>query len=478
MNSLPPLRFDYSRCLDEQFGITEVQLAAVRVQLDECRQEMLTNDLSLFASGRNIPQEKVPLDAGFLDLPDRLLDEYRTVRGTSELKLILETAKRLHETVDRVVILGIGGSYMGARAILESCCDPFYNELPKGERGGRPKIYFAGNNVDNDYTQGLLHLLRTTNIAGDPHSKWALVVISKSGGTLETAAALRQFIQEFIKAFGAEQLPELMIPVTGATGKLADLASAIGCKVRFPVPEGVGGRFSIFSAVGLLPAAIMGVDMIKLVEGASQMNDHFRRHPAEENLVMNYVAVNHLMETKRSCQTRVLSAWSNALESAGLWYDQLLAESLGKQELGALPLTVVNTRDLHSRAQQHQEGRRDKLMNNLIVDRYRHDALKIGKIGWNEDGLDAYAGLTLPQVMNAAIQGTNESYTEGRRPSTNLHLPRTDEASLGQFFQMMMIATVLEGRLLGINPYGQPGVEGYKLHMKKFLEQSIQTVQK
>ncbi|MBX3419773.1 MAG: glucose-6-phosphate isomerase [Pirellulaceae bacterium] len=470
MNQYPSLRFDYSGCLDANYGLTESQLTTARKELAGYRDEMLTTDLELFARGTDIPPEKIPLDAGFLELPDRLLDEYRTVRGLSELKSILATAKRLQESVDRVVVLGIGGSYMGARAILESCCDPFYNDLPRGERGGRPKIYFAGNNVDNDYTQGLLHLLRSTNATGDPQSKWGLVVISKSGGTLETAAALRQFIQEFVSSFGAETLPEFMIPVTGSSGKLSDLAAAIGCKVQFPVPDGVGGRFSIFSAVGLLPAAIMGADIIKLLEGASQMNDHFSRARPEENLVINFVAVNRLMELQRGCQTRVLSAWSSALEAAGLWYDQLLAESLGKHEQGALPLTVVNTRDLHSRAQQHQEGRRDKLMNNLVVDRYRHDSLAIGKIGWNQDGLDSYAELTLPQVMNAAIQGTNHSYAADQRPSTNLHLPTTDEASLGQFFQMMMLATVLEGRWMGVNPYGQPGVEGYKMHMKRFLE--------
>ncbi len=470
MNHYPPLRFDYSGVLRPEFGLSESQIEAALSELDAYRREMLTTDLELFGRGTDIPAEKVPLDAGFIDLPDRLLDEYRTVRSTSELRSILVAAKRIQDSFDRVVILGIGGSYMGARAILESCCDPFYNELPCGERGGRPKIYFAGNNVDNDHTQGLLHLLRSTTISGDPHSRWALVVISKSGGTLETAVALRQFMQELKRSFGAEALPDALIPITGASGKLSELAEAIGCRTRFAVPEGVGGRFSIFSAVGLVPAAIMGADIVKLLEGASQMTDHFRREAPAENLVMNYVAVNRLMELRHGCLTRVLSAWSNALESTGFWYDQLLAESLGKQEQGALPLTVVNTRDLHSRAQQHQEGRRDKLMNNLIVDRYRHDSLAVGKIGWNQDGLDAYADLTLPQIMQAAIQGTNQAYAEDRRPSTNLHLPATDEPSLGQFFQMMMLATVLEGRWMRINPYGQPGVEAYKMHMKRFLE--------
>jgi glucose-6-phosphate isomerase len=215
----------------------------------------------------------------------------------------------------------------------------------------------------------------------------------------------------------------------------------------------------------------MGVDVVKLLEGASAMNDHFRLASPGENTVLDYVAVNHLAERNLGCQTRILSAWSNALESTGLWYDQLLAESLGKQELGALPLTVVNTRDLHSRAQQHQEGRRDKLVNNLIVDQYRHDPLPVGRTGWNQDGLDDLAERTLPELMAAAIRGTNDAYQEVGRPTTDLHLPAANEASLGQLFQMLMLATVVEGRLLGINPYGQPGVEAYKLHMNRYLRQ-------
>ncbi len=203
------------------------------------------------------------------------------------------------------------------------------------------------------------------------------------------------------------------------------------------------------------------------------MNDLFRLKDPGENPVLDYVAVNHLMEKNRNCHTRILSVWSNALEAAGLWYDQLLAESLGKAEIGALPLTVVNTRDLHSRAQQHQEGRRDKLINNLIAQKYRSDVIMIGTTGWNQDGLDDYANLGLPTVMQAAIQGTNESYRDEQRPTTNIFMPSTNEFSLGQFFQMLMLATVLEGRLLGINPYGQPGVEGYKKHMQRFLKQTI-----
>jgi glucose-6-phosphate isomerase len=164
-----------------------------------------------------------------------------------------------------------------------------------------------------------------------------------------------------------------------------------------------------------------------------------------------------------------LSVWAKGLEYAGLWYDQLLAESLGKRELGSTPLTTVNTRDLHSRAQQHQQGRRDKLFTNVIVDRWRFDPLAIGSSELNQDGLNDLAAKTLPDLMSAAIQGTNEAYREDGRPTCDLHLPACDEWSLGQFFQMMMLATVVEGRLLGINPYGQPGVQKYKDNMKRIL---------
>jgi glucose-6-phosphate isomerase len=149
-----------------------------------------------------------------------------------------------------------------------------------------------------------------------------------------------------------------------------------------------------------------------------------------------------------------------------------LAESLGKHERGATPLTVVNTRDLHSRGQQHQQGRRDKLITNLIVDRARRDSLKVGRSEFDQDQLNSLADKSLCDIMAAAIAGTNQAYFEDKRPTADLHLPRLDEGSLGQFFQMMMLATVVEGRLIGINPYGQPGVEAYKKHMNANLRKA------
>jgi glucose-6-phosphate isomerase len=462
------LRYDPSGVMISGTGLSADDLARIAPKLDQARAEVLV-DAELWKRGGPVPPEKEPLDAGFVEMPERLLAEYRQSRATSELDSILKRAAQLDERIDRVVVLGIGGSYMGARALFEGCCHPYYNEQTRAERGGRPRIYFEGNNVDNDAVQGLFDLLGASTSA-NVADRWGVIVISKSGGTLETAVAFRQSLARLEKSLGAEsaRLADFVIPITGSSGRLFELATALGCQPIFPIPDGVGGRFSVLSAVGLVPAAVLGLDIMALLEGAAAMNEHFRAAPADNNVVLQYVGVCHLME-QHGATIRVLSTWGKSLEAAGLWYDQLLAESLGKNERGATPLTVVNTRDLHSRGQQHQQGRRDKLITNLIADAYRREPLKVGRSDRDQDQLNSLADKTVPQIMAAAIAGTNQAYREDGRPTADLHLPRLDEYTLGQFFQMMMLATVAEGRLIGINPYGQPGVEAYKKHMNAFL---------
>lgn len=199
------------------------------------------------------------------------------------------------------------------------------------------------------------------------------------------------------------------------------------------------------------------------------MNEHFRTAPVGENAVLDYVGVSHLLEDRKMVNVRVLSVWSKALEAVGLWYDQLLAESLGKKERGALPLTVVNTRDLHSRAQQHQEGSRDKLMTNVIVEQPLRAKLAVPESKNNQDQLNKIAGRTMPEILTAALEGTNQAYLDDKRPTADIRMNQLDEYTLGQLFQMLMLATSVEGRLININPYGQPGVEAYKKHMMKNL---------
>jgi glucose-6-phosphate isomerase len=458
------IQYDPSGVFLERGGISRAELAELRPRLEAARAEVLA-DTELWISKGDVPAAKQPLDAGFYGLPQRLLDELAERGDTSLVARLRGCADRLADMLDSVVVLGIGGSYMGARALLESCCHQYHNDVSAELRGGRPRMYFEGNNVDNDALVDLAELLSSR---GD---RWGIVVISKSGGTLETAAALRIFLRELRDSLGANanRLGQFVVPVTGDSGKLFDLAKALGCGEVFPVPDGVGGRYSVLSAVGLLPAAILGLDIEQLLAGAVAMNDHFRTAPPGNNVVLDYVGVCHLLEERRGCVTRILSTWGKRLEALGLWYDQLLAESLGKQERGALPLTVVNTRDLHSRGQQHQEGRRDKLITNVVVEKPEHEPVAVGRSDLDQDKLNELADRTLPDILHAALAGTNQAYREDNRPTADIRLAELDEHTLGQLLQMFMLATVVEGRLIGINPYGQPGVEAYKKNMNAIL---------
>jgi glucose-6-phosphate isomerase len=464
--NIPPIVYDYSTLLvaagetafAKQTGLTDADLKWLVPRQEAMRNEVLA-DGEMFGKGVPIPPERDPLDAAFFELPEKFLGDDRKT-----LDSILATADRLAKDVDRVVVLGIGGSYMGARALMEGCCHPYHNELVRQRRGGRPRMYFEGNNVDNDAVQALLDL-----VEGD--DDWAIIVISKSGGTLETALAFRVFFEALKKSCKGDQekLRRRIVPITGEKGRLRDLAQAIGCPTIFPIPDGVGGRFSILSAVGLLPAAVLGVDIVRLLEGAKAMNERFRTAAPLDNPALAYASISRLMEVRRGATTRLLSTWGKSLEAVGLWYDQLLSESLGKNGQGATPITVVNTRDLHSRGQQHQEGRRDKLITNVIVEKTHRTPIAIEKSPLDQDKLNELAGKTYPDVLRAAFAGTNQAYMEDFRRVATIRLPVLDEGSLGQLLQMLMIATVAEGRLVGTNPYGQPGVEAYKKNMNAIL---------
>jgi glucose-6-phosphate isomerase len=425
---------------------------------------------------QQVPPEQRPLDAGFIDLPQKTLDQHRRKRDASDLGHVLRLAARLREQTDHVVILGVGGSSQGARALFEALRSAYHNQLLPKERQDVPRIYFEGDNLDNDSLQELLDLLQTVCV--DPElraERWGAIVISKSGGTLETATAYRVFRREAVEFYGAksERLRQLIVPVTGAQGNLRKLAKADGYADDdiLTIPDNVGGRYSVFTAAGLLPAAVMGLDVQALLLGAAAMTRRFLDEPFERNPVLQYAAVNHLMTTELHKPIRVLAAWSKKLEALGLWYDQLVAEGLGKQGKGPTPLTVVQTRDLHARGQQHQEGARDKLINNLVVKSPRQAPIPIGMAAErNEDELNALARRTLPELMEAALRGSNQAYNDAARPTADLVMPSLSEHTLGQLMQMLMLATVVEGRLLGVNPYGQPGAEAYRRHAQALLK--------
>jgi len=445
-------------------------------QIEAARKEMLEDIKLLAGSKASIPAVKLPLDAGFQELPRLLLEEYGAKKSASLVGRILEAAEAFRSQVDRMVLLGIGGSYMGLRALFESLCHPYHNEMDRESRNGAPRLYYEGNNVDSDALLGLQELLSANcRNADDLLQRWGIVVISKSGGTLETAAAFRVFRKNLEDYYGPDSKlsRELVIPVTGDTGKLSDLSTRWEYPRRFPIPDGVGGRFSVLTAVGLLPAAILGIDILQLLQGAADMTEYFKHQPYGKNPVLDYVAVGHIAERDHGMNIRILSTWGKRLEALGLWYDQLLAESIGKEERGALPLTIVNTRDLHSRGQQHQEGTRDKFITNVIVEQTNQVPVPLPKVAndRDQDQLNKLSGKTYADVMSAAIQGTNQAYADVNRPTADILLPHLDAYSIGELLQMLMLATVLEGRLIGINPYGQPGVEAYKKNMTAILNQ-------
>jgi glucose-6-phosphate isomerase len=446
------------------------RLKELAPRLQQVRSQMATERDLL-----QVPPELQPLDAGFIDLPQKTLDEHRRKEDASVLGRVLSLSARLRDQADRVVILGIGGSYLGARALFEALRSTYHNELPAETRLGVPRIYFEGNSFDNDALQDLLDLLQTTCV--DPElreERWGVIVISKSGGTLETGVAYRTFRREATEYYGSrsERLRQLILPITGSAGKLRELCKAEGYADEdiLTIPDNIGGRYSVLTPVGLLPAAVMGLDVRALLLGAAAMTKRFLEEPFERNPVLQYAGVNYLMTEERGKRVRVLAVWSKKLQALGLWYDQLLAESLGKQGRGPTPLTAVETRDLHSRGQQHQEGTREKVINNLVVSLPRAVPITVGMADHNEDDLNALSRKSLPNLLEAALRGTNQAYAEAARPTADLVIPSLTEHTMGQLMQLLMLATVVEGRLMGINPYGQPGVEAYKRNMQALLK--------
>lgn len=451
-----------SSAVERESGVLVEDLKWLWPRLLACRDEVLA-EVELRKRGETPPDEKIPLDSRFIDLPERLLSSERAI-----VQNIRSVCDRFAKSLERVVVLGIGGSYMGARALFEACCHPYHNELSRSQRGNRPRLYFEGNNVDNDAVYGLVELLQS-----DPAADWGIVVISKSGSTLETAVAFRVFVEALQKHCQSRQVEvgSRILAVSQEDSRLWRLCRRLGVPEdqMFAFPEDVGGRFSVLSAVGLVPAAILGLNVEELLAGACAANEAFRTNEIDDNPILRYVAICHLMEVRRGASIRVLSTWGKRLEAVGLWYDQLLSESLGKNGQGATPLTVVNTRDLHSRGQQHQEGRRDKLFTNLWAEQTSLPTVTIPKWDFDDDQLNKLAGKCLADVLSAARQGTTQAYAEDLRRSAEIILPQLQERSLGELFQFLMLATVVEGRLIGINPYGQPGVEAYKRHMQQLL---------
>ena len=429
------------------------------------------------AGERDLPssaQREQPLHGGFVDLPQKLLDAFRRQGDTSDLGKVIKTAARLREGCDRVILLGTGGSSLGAKALFGALCHTYHNELPGKQRLGTPRMYFAGDDLDNDALAELLELLEVTCVEREVRGeRWGVIVASKSGATLETAVAYRALRAEAARYYGPKSpdLKKVIVPITGPSGRLRDMVKADGYAPEdiLTIPDDVGRRFSVFTPAGLLPAAVLGLDVRAFLIGAAAMTRRFLEDPFERNPVLQFAAVNYLLSEGLGKRTRVLAVWSRKLAAVGGWYEHLVSESLGKLSRGPTPLTTVMPRDIHTRGQQLQEGTRDNVTTNLFVRSEKHPPVAVGMSDRNEDDLNAISRKGVPDLLAASHRAAAAAHYETARPEADLVLPTLSEHTMGQLMQMLMLATVVEGRLMGINPYARPGLESYHRYLKATL---------
>ncbi len=469
---LVPAHTDWTPAAEAKAGhfLPPAKLKELIPRLLQVRQQVATErDLDMAKA------EQQPLEAGFIDLPQKTLDDFRRQDTKSVLGNVFRLATYLREQVDRVIVIGAGGACLGPQALVAALRSSYHNELPHEARPGIPRIYFDSSVVDNDSLRDLLELLETSCV--DPElrdERWSLIVVSKNGCTLETAAALRVFQRDAREYYSSrsDRLKTLFVAVTGPEGKLRARCKAEGFadEDMLTIPSNVGDLYSVFTPAGLLPAAVMGLDLRALLLGAAAMTRTFLEEPFERNPILQYAAVNYLMMEEARKPVRVLSLWSKKLEALGLWYEHLVAGSLSKQGRGPIQQTAVATRDLHSRAQQYQEGRRDRLINNLIVKNAGATPIEVGISDRNEDGLNVLGRKTLPNLVEAARTAAHYGFAAGARPSPDILVPAVSEHTMGQLMQMLMLATAVEGKLMGINPYGQPGVDAYRKKMQEILK--------
>ncbi|HFA48434.1 MAG TPA: glucose-6-phosphate isomerase [Bacteroidetes bacterium] len=386
---------------------------------------------------------------GWLDLP-RKYDK-------QEFKRIKAAAKKIREQSEILVVIGIGGSYLGAKAAIEMLSHSFYNNLPKEQRDG-PEIYFAGINISGTYLAHLLELI------GD--RDFSVNIISKSGTTTEPAIAFRILKNKLIKKYGKKGAKERIYATTDKQkGALKKLAKGEGYET-FVVPDDVGGRFSVLTAVGLLPIAVAGIDISQLMKGAADALKDFKK-PFPENACYQYVALRNILYRKGK-YIEMLINYEPRLHFVAEWWKQLYGESEGKDGKGIFPASADFTTDLHSLGQYIQDGSR-VLFETLIQIKKPEIDIKLKKEKTDLDGLNYLAGKTMDFVNKKAAQGTLEAHIAGGVPNLIINLPEATPYHLGYLFYFYEKACAVSGYLLAVNPFDQPGVEAYKKNMFRLL---------
>ena len=405
----------------------------------ECAKEVLT---SRTGAGNDF--------LGWIDLPvDYDKDEFARIK---------KAAAKIQSDSDVLLVIGIGGSYLGARAAIEFLTHSFYNVLDKGTRK-TPQIFFVGNSISSKYIKDLQDVVRDKD--------FSINIISKSGTTTEPAIAFRVFKEMLIEKYGKEEANKRIYATTDkAKGALKNLANQEGYE-SFVVPDDVGGRFSVLTAVGLLPIAVSGADIDKLMEGAASGRKKALETPYEENQALLYASIRNIL-LRKGKHVEIVANYEPSLHYVSEWWKQLFGESEGKDQKGIFPAAVDLTTDLHSMGQFIQDGARIMFETVINVEESPEEVvLKEEEI--DTDGMNYLAGKNVDFVNKSAMNGTILAHTDGQVPNLKVNVPEQNEFYLGELFYFFEFACGISGYLLGVNPFNQPGVESYKRNMFALL---------
>ena len=390
---------------------------------------------------------------GWVDLPKNYdKEEFNRIKRVSE---------KIKSDSDVLLVIGIGGSYLGARAAIEMIGHSFRNNLLKSDRKS-PEIYFVGNNISSTYIMDLFDIIKDKDIS--------INVISKSGTTTEPAIAFRIFKDFLEKKYGKLEASKRIYATTDAkNGVLRQLANEEGYET-FIIPNDVGGRFSVLTPVGLLPIAVSGIDIDKIIKGAKDAYENFKNKDLKVNESYQYAVIRNILH-KKGKNIELLVNYEPQLHYIGEWWKQLFGESEGKDNKGIFPSTVDFSTDLHSMGQYIQEGQRILFETVINVEHSRRD-ITIEKLDVDLDELNYLAGKTLNFINHKATQGTILAHTDGNVPNLVINIPRLDEYNFGYLVYFFEKACAISGYLLGVNPFDQPGVEAYKRNMFALLGKS------
>ena len=370
----------------------------------------------------------------------------------------MKAADKIKNDSDVLLVIGIGGSYLGARAAIEFLRHQFYNTVSKEVRK-TPEIYYVGNNISSTYIKHLI------DVIGD--RDFSINMISKSGTTTEPAIAFRVFKKMLIEKYGKEEANKRIYATTDkARGALKNLANEEGYE-SFVVPDDVGGRYSVLTAVGLLPIAVSGADITKLMEGAASMREICLNNSFEENDAMKYAAIRNIL-LRKGKSIEVLANYEPSIHYVSEWWKQLYGESEGKDQKGIFPAAVDLTTDLHSMGQFIQDGQRTMFETVLNLEKSPEEIV-LEEEEVDLDGLNYLAGKTVEFINQSAMKGTMLAHTDGNVPNLKINIPEQNEYYLGQLFYFFEFACGVSGYILGVNPFDQPGVESYKKNMFALL---------